>query len=60
MNKYKRALTALARVTFIHADETEQGDKVVRQALYRHLCAVGIAKYKDGEFVYEDKGEVEE
>ena len=47
MNKYKRALTALARVAFIHADETEQGDKIVRQALYRHLCAVGIAKYEN-------------
>ena len=28
MNKYKRALTALARVAFIHADEAEQGDKI--------------------------------
>lgn len=60
MNKYKRALTALAQVAFIHADETEQGDKIVRQALYRHLYAVGIAKYENGKFVYEDKGEVEE
>ena len=60
MNKYKRALTALARVTFIYADETERGDEVVRQALYRHLCAVGIAKYENGKFVYKDKGEVEE
>lgn len=60
MNKYKRALTTLARVTFIHADDTEQDDKLVRQALRRHLCAVGIAKYENGKFVYEDKGEVEE
>ena len=30
MNKYKRALTALARVTFIHADDTKQDDKLVR------------------------------
>ena len=59
MNKYKRALTALARVAFIHADEAEQGDKIVRQALYRHLCVVGIAKYENGKFVYEDKGEVD-
>ena len=57
MNKYKRALSALARVAFIHADETEQGDKIVRQALYRHLYAVGIVKYENGMFVYEDKGE---
>ena len=42
MNKYKRALTALARVAFIHADETEQGDEIVRQALYRHLCAAWL------------------
>lgn len=60
MNKYKRALTALARVAFIHADETEQGDKIVRQALYRHLYAVGITKYENGKFVYEDKGEMDE
>lgn len=48
MNKYKRALTALTHVAFIRADETEQGDKLVRQALYRHLCVVGIAKYENG------------
>ena len=57
MNKYKRALIALARVAFVHADETEEGDKLVRQALYRHLCAVGIAQYNDGKFVYDCKEE---
>lgn len=55
MNKYKRALITLARVAFMYADETEEGDKLVRQTLYRHLCAVGIAKYKDGNFVYDRK-----
>ena len=60
MTKYKRALIALARVAFIHADETEEGDKLVRQALYRHLWAVGIIKYKDGNFVYDYKEEDEE
>ena len=60
MNKYKRALIALARVAFIHADETEEGDKLVRQALYMHLWAVGIIKYKDGNFVYDYKEEDEE
>lgn len=59
MNKYKRALIALANVAFVHADETETGDKLVRQALYRHLCAVKIAKYKDGKFVYDCKKEKE-
>lgn len=55
MNKYKRALVALANVAFVHADETEDGDKLVRQALYRHLYAVGIVKYKDGNFIYDCK-----
>lgn len=59
MNKYKRALIALARVAFIHADETHEGNALVRQSLYRHLCAVGIVKYKDGKFIYEQKSDDE-
>lgn len=60
MNKYKRTLIALANVAFVHADETETGDKLVRQALYRHLYAVGIVKYRDGNFVYEYEEENKE
>ena len=59
MNKYKRALMALARVAFIYADETPEGNALVRQTLYRNLCAVGIAKYKDGKFIYEQKPDEE-
>ena len=54
MNKYKRALIALASVVF-ETDDTPYGDFLVRQTLYRHLYRLGVIQYKDGEFIYKKK-----
>lgn len=62
MNKYKRALIALANVAF-ETDDTPYGDFLVRQVLYRHLYKLGVIQYKDGEFIYKKKArgyEIEE
>ena len=62
MNKYKRALIALANVAF-EADDTPYGGCLVRQTLYRHLYKLGVIQYKDGEFIYKKKAsgyEIEE
>lgn len=62
MNKYKRALIALANVVF-ETDDTPYGDCLVRQTLYRHLYKLGVIQYKDGEFIYKKKArgyEIEE
>lgn len=62
MNKYKRALIALANVAF-ETDDTPYGDCLVRQTLYRHLYKLGVIQYKDGEFIYKKKAsgyEIEE
>ena len=54
MNKYKRALIALANVAF-ETEDTPYGDFLVRQSLYRHLYKLGVIQYKDGEFIYKKK-----
>lgn len=54
MNKYKKALIALANVVF-ETEDTPYGDFLIRQSLYRHLYKVGIIQYKDGEFIYKGK-----
>lgn len=62
MNKYKRALIALANVVF-ETEDTPCGDFLIRQSLYRHLYKLGIVQYKDGEFIYKKKAsgcEIEE
>ena len=62
MNKYKRALIAIANIVF-ETDDTPYGDFLIRQSLYRHLYKLGIIQYKDGEFVYKKKAsgyEIEE
>lgn len=55
LNKYKRALVSLAKIAFLEEPETEYGDSVVRQILYRNLYSLKIIDYKDGKFIYKEK-----
>lgn len=59
LNKYKRALVSLAKIAFLEEPETEYGDNVVRQILYRHLYSLKIIDYKDGKFIYKEKEKME-
>ena len=56
MGKYKKAMKALARAAFVDTEENDEDNAFLRQTLYRHLYAVGLVKYKDGEFIFEQKG----
>lgn len=55
MNKYKKALMALARLAFMGLDDNDNDNALFRQCFYRHLYAVGLIKFRGGEFIYDDE-----